>query len=54
MKLHNIPYSLVSETLAEFKQCVLEDKEIVDKISALGKKVEEFASKFPMPGFKDY
>jgi len=41
-------------TLREFKEKVLNDPDTQKKIFELRKKVEEFAVKFPMPGYDEY
>lgn len=39
--------------LKEFRAFAVQDKDITAKIKALRGHVEEFALKFPMPGFED-
>jgi glycine hydroxymethyltransferase len=42
------------KTLKEFKQFVHSDPEFSQEVKALRVQVEDFASKFPMPGFTDF
>ena len=46
--------SVISETLREFREVVLNNEEIKGQIAGLKKEVREFAGKFPMPGFEDH
>ena len=42
-----------TKLLKEFKEILLNDKDILEKTEALKKKVVSFASSFPMPGHDD-
>ena len=41
-------------TLKEFKAKIAEDEECKQKIAALREQVENFAEKYPLPGFEDW
>lgn len=41
-------------TLKEFKETLTKNPEFQSKLQNLRSSVEEFASKYPMPGYDDY
>lgn len=43
-----------TDKLKDYKEFLEKDEGIKNKMNALKKRVEEFASKFPMPGFDEY
>jgi hypothetical protein len=42
-----------TKLLKEFKEILLHDKEIQDRIGSMKKRVADFALSFPMPGHDD-
>lgn len=43
-----------TDKLKDFKENLLKDSTTIEKLDALRKEVEEFASKFPIPGFDEH
>jgi len=43
-----------TDKLKDYKEYLAKDKAINEKMDALRKRVEEFASVFPIPGFDEY
>jgi len=52
--LFTLFFSFLAKTLKDFKALILTDPEVRKKISQLRTKVNQFASKFPIPGFDDH
>ena len=47
-------FAISGPKIVDFKKTLHENKAMNDKVKAIRKEVEEFCSKFPLPGFDDY